>query len=526
MMSKNMMALFEEQVKRRPDQIAIALGLPEQGQQLTYAELAQQAAQTATFLAQRGLRQGDRVLVFQPMSMELYILLLALFRLGAVAVFIDPSAGRQHLRRSCRLAQPQAFVGPWKAHLYRLLIAEIAAIPIKYTTSGWYPRSVSLQAAAQCSPQVQECEGGDLPALMTMTSGSTGQPKVALRSHAFLLAQHHALAQALSLEPRQVDLTTLPIFLLANLASGLTSIIPDTDLRYPARINAQRVLKQARSWKVERSAGSPAFYRALADAAKLESRQPVWPFQRLDLGGAPVFPPLLEQLEALGPQQQLITVYGSTEAEPMAHSVWSETALADREAMQQGAGLLVGPPVASLKLRIVSLSGLQERLPRDQQELDALTLAPGQGGEILVQGGHVLPAYWWMGDGPAPSDQETKIHLETGVWHRTGDAGYLDGQGRLWLLGRCQARIQDKMGELYPFAVECAASQVAGVKMSAMLAHRGRRLLMVEGQVDEIVLADALSWAHLDVIQRVEKIPVDARHNAKVDYTRLATLLD
>ena len=98
-----------------------------------------------------------------------------------------------------------------------------------------------MPARAQVAPVDEQT-----PALVTFTSGSTGEPKAAVRTHGFLLAQHAVLEESLSLAPGEVDLTTLPIFVLANLASGVTSVIPDADLRYPGRIEPGPVFEQLR----------------------------------------------------------------------------------------------------------------------------------------------------------------------------------------------------------------------------------------------------------------------------------------
>ena len=82
----------------------------------------------------------------------------------------------------------------------------------------------------------------DDEALITFTSGSTGAAKAAVRTHGFLLAQHAVLARDLELQAGEVDLTTLPIFVLANLASGVCSVIPDVDMRAPADADPARLM--------------------------------------------------------------------------------------------------------------------------------------------------------------------------------------------------------------------------------------------------------------------------------------------
>jgi len=154
------------------------------------------------------------------------------------------------------------------------------------------------------------------------------------------------------------------------------------------------------------------------------------------------------------------------------------------------------------------------------------SLPAGQPGEIVVSGAHIGAGY--VG---GVGDAETKFRVGETIWHRTGDAGYLDARGRLWLLGRCFARIEDTRGTVYPFAVEAAVSAHPAIRRSAMVAWQGQRLLLIEpaypfneGELD--TLRQSLVWAHLDAIQIVPRIPVDRRHNAKVDYPALMKLLE
>jgi acyl-CoA synthetase (AMP-forming)/AMP-acid ligase II len=143
----------------------------------------------------------------------------------------------------------------------------------------------------------------------------------------------------------------------------------------------------------------------------------------------------------------------------------------------------------------------------------------------VVSGDHVLPGYL-HGQG----DEETKFKVNGIIWHRTGDAGYLDGQGRVWLLGRCAARLEDNHGILYPFAAECVIYQNPDVRRAALVSHEGRRIMAVEfhGPAASPELAwfkEATAWASVDEVWVCRHIPVDKRHNAKIDYRALRQLL-
>jgi acyl-CoA synthetase (AMP-forming)/AMP-acid ligase II len=492
----------------------------------SFAELDRAGARGAALLEKSGLRPGDAVLIFQPMSVELYVALISVFRLGLVAMFLDPSAGRDHIARCCDLQAPRALIAGTKAHLLRLVSPALRRIPVKLVLGWPVPGAVSWSRSAALPPRpdVVSCTA-DAPALLTFTSGSMGLPKAAVRSHGFLLAQHRALAESLHLTPGGVDLATMPIVLLANLASGVTSLIPDADLRSPGAIDPEPVLAQAQAHRATSSVASPAFFERLARCC-IQRRQTLPSLSKLFTGGAPVFPRLLGQMQEMAPAAEVVAVYGSTEAEPIAHVARRELSEADHQAMLAGKGLLAGVPVPSIRLRILRDSWGRPVGPFAAEEFAKHCLPPEVAGEIVVSGEHVLPGYL-HGQG----DEETKLRVDGTVWHRTGDAGYLDGAGRVWLLGRCAARIEDARGTLYPFAAETAVYQDPAVRRAAVVARQGRRILAVEyyehkSHPDLAPLRQALGWAHLDEVRALRDIPVDRRHNAKIDYPALHRLLE
>jgi acyl-CoA synthetase (AMP-forming)/AMP-acid ligase II len=491
---------------------------------LSFRELERASARLASLLAGEGLRQGDRVVLLQPMSAELYIALVALFRLGLVATFLDPSAGRGHVARCCRIASPRAFIGSVKAHVLALLLPGLRRIPLKIVIGPALPGCLSWSRADRMEPleRFAPCES-ETPALITFTSGSTGRPKAAMRSHGFLLAQQRALEQTIGLPAGAVELATLPVFALANLAAGVTSLIPDADLRSPGRVDPAPILAQIDAHRPSRVTASPAFLERIADDSLRHERK-LLTFEQVFTGGAPVFPVLLDKLRHVAPRAEIIAVYGSTEAEPIAELSHDEISAEDRAAMGAGRGLLAGRPVAVVALRILPDRGGAPIEAMSAADLDAACARESEPGEIIVSGDHVLSGYL-----DREGDAETKFRVDGKVWHRTGDAGYLDGTGRLWLLGRCAAVVRDAHGTLYPFAVECAAHQLPGVRRSALLSRDGERILAVEAQpgaaIDAGSIRAELAWAQLDRVVLVKEIPVDKRHNAKVDYTALDRLI-
>ncbi len=522
----NIAEILRGHAAMRPDAAAIVDTWRGRSRRTSFAELDRAAARAATLLWEQGLRPGDAVLVFHPMSAELYVALLAIFRLGLVAMFLDPSAGTEHIERCCALHGPRALIASTRAHLLRLWSPAVRRIPLRFVIGLPVPGAVrwSRLARMPAHEEVIPC-APETPALLTFTSGSTGQPKAAVRSHGFLRSQHLVFARSLDLRAGDIDLTTMPIVLLANLASGVTSVIPNADLRRPGEIAPGPVLAQIHAHQPVSSVASPAFFECLARQAGAQ-RTPLSSFRKLFTGGAPVFPRLLDQMQALAPQADVVALYGSTEAEPIAHVSRRHVRSQDLQAMLEGRGLLAGQPDEALRLCILRDRWGTPVGPLTATEFAADCMGALQPGEIVVSGDHVLGGYL-HGHG----DLETKLKVDGVTWHRTGDAGYLDLEGRLWLLGRCVARIEDRHGVLYAFAAETAVYQDPAIRRAAMVAHAGRRVLaieLVDGQRDAALarLRDTLAWTRLDDIRVLPRIPVDKRHNAKIDYPSLYALLD
>lgn len=469
----NLVELFTWQVDLAPERMAIIT----QTDSITFAELDRQSNDLAALFQARGLQTGDNVLVLQPFSISLYITLLALFRMGAVAVFPDASAQVRVMADCCRTIPVKGFCGNWKARFLRWWLAPLRAIPLV----------LPLRPASHASKRIMCDLPGVHPALMTFTSGSTGRPKGIVRSHEFLIKQHQMIVDMLTPKADDVSLISLPVFILSNLASGVTSVIPAGNIRKPALVEAKPLLDQIRAHGINNILMPPALCQKLADTG-----HPLPQIRKIFTGGGPVFPDLLQGLQHVAPHASITSVYGSTEAEPVAHIALSDVSDADLDDMKAGAGLLVGKPVEGAHTMII-----------DE--------------EIHVTGHHVIKGYLDSAD-----DKNTKIRINNDIWHRTGDAGRFDDSGRLWLLGRIEAR----HGNIHPFCIETAARVACQGALTAFLHHRGKNILAVEADADMRQL-DLLKNKFGDFeIVKVKAIPVDRRHNSKINYHQLRLILD
>jgi olefin beta-lactone synthetase len=481
-----------------------------------YAELARRVAAVGQRLREAGIAPGDRVLLLVPMSIDLYVALLGTLHAGAVAVFLDAWAGRARIDAAVEVAEPKLLIGTWKARLLRFVSPAVRRIPRR-----WSSRSIAANVRAeQTGGSAPAAVGADHPALVTFTTGSTGAPKAAERSHGFLWAQHRSLAGHMEMRAGEIDMPTLPIFVLNNLALGVTSVIPDFDPRRPGRIDPRAIARQLDAERITTASGSPAFFSTLCRWSNERGRR--LPLRALWTGGAPVYPPLARLMEATIDGHAHI-VYGSTEAEPIAGVPAAEMV---RLAEEAGPGICVGRPVPEIELRLVRpVAGPIELGARGWSEWECLT---AEVGEIVVAGPHVLGSYL-----NAPEQtRRTKILDGDRSWHRTGDAGRVDSEGRLWLMGRVDQRVERAGDVVWPTPVEASALTLSGVAHAAYLGvpdpelgHRAVLCLEEERSAShapsDAEIRRALAPSPIDRVVRLRRIPRDPRHESKTDVAKL-----
>jgi acyl-CoA synthetase (AMP-forming)/AMP-acid ligase II len=517
----NIAARLFERASGDPDRVAIVETRGGRVSRTTFSELAGRVERTAAAMAAAGVGRG-RVLLFVPMSIDLYVALLATLHAGATAVFVDAWANRRRLDAAVRLAEPDLLIAPPPVHLLRLASPALRRIPGQWAAGRRLLRLARHERAGRPAPAPVR---PDDPALITFTTGSTGSPKAAVRSHGLLWAQHLALAHHLGLRPDDVDMPTLPIFVLNNLALGVPSVLPDFDPRRPADIDPARIMSQIEREGVTTTSGSPAFYARLAGWCRERGR----PLDvRLWTGGAPVYPPLARELEEVTGGRAHV-VYGSTEAEPIAGISAGEML----RAMAQGGaadGICCGVPVPEIEMRIIrAVDGPVALGAGGWTEWE---VRRGEAGEIVVAGEHVVGEYLH-----APEETlRHKIREGERVWHRTGDAGRLAEDGTLWLLGRVSSRVVRDGVTWWSTPAEVRALSVPGVRHAAFVGlpdgARGQRAVLcvegVEGQPDdelEVVLRRALAPIPVDEVRVLPAIPRDPRHGSKTDLERLRRVL-
>lgn len=503
----NIIDLFLKAAEENPARTAIVY----KNERISFGDFKTQVAKTAAYFQSKNIVAGDRVLVFVPMSIDLYRIALALFYMGATAVFLDEWVSKKRMEECCRIAQCKAFVGVWKVRLLSLFSSELRRIPVK----------LGLNYSADNGTHQEKYRTSLTDtALITFTTGTTGTPKAAKRTHGFLKEQFEALIEKIQPVDGETDMPALPIVLMINLGAGCTSVIADFKASKPDALDASKIIDQIRSNRVERLVASPFFVRKLAEFA-IEGNIAASSLKKIFTGGAPVFPEEAALYQAAFPSAKIEIVYGSTEAEPISSVNASE--LVKDETLQLNKGLKVGIPYRKANVRIIKMK--EEPLNGiTQAELEELTLEDGVIGEIIVSGPHVLREYF--------NNQEAlhrnKIFIGDNCWHRTGDSGYLES-GCLYLTGRVNTLMYRNGEILSPFMYQNYLQSLPGVVLGTII-EKDKKLMVVlelEKSAEKEKVLDRIQKlpVQADEIKILTAIPRDPRHHSRIEYERLMELL-
>lgn len=484
---------------------------------------------SATGFRQAGIKHGDRVILFLPMSLQLYQAMAALQMVGASAVFLDSWARRDQLGVSARIVGAAAMISFEQAFAYCANEPELAKIPLKIVVGphqGKYNGSLEeiQKSAPLTDPEPME---GEETALITFTTGSSGVPKGANRTHQFLFAQHYALNECIPYTSEDIDLPAFPIFSLNNLAAGVTTAIPITDIGRPTEKDPVMLVSQMLSFGVTCATLSPSM---LAGIAKFcDEKQVKLPMiRRLITGGAPISNDVLALMKKAVPNAQIWVLYGSTEVEPIAHIEVNDILNPKAGTIVAGEGVNVGHFAEGLEHKFLKIR--KDNIELKDNSWEGLEVAPGEVGELIVAGLHVCKSYY----NDPESVKKTKIVEKSGkVWHRTGDLAYVDKNGNVWLVGRVHNAIFRAGNALFPVKVEILMKKNPLVKQSAFLGIPDPQLgekayaliqLSDEGkknekqvlrEIEETLKREEIPFDYLGV---VDHIPMDPRHHSKVEY--------
>lgn len=503
-------------------------------QTLSFQELYQRVLRYEKGFKQSGISAGMRVLVFVKPGLRLAPTTFALFKMGAIPVFIDPGMGKKNLLSCIEKAQPEAMIGEPIVHVIRKSAEKsFASVKISIKTKGVLPLGMkSLQDFEKLAlsendrTETAKVLATDLAAIL-FTSGGTGIPKGVPYTHKIFNTQTDLLQEMFDLNENECDCPGFPLFSMFTLTMGMTSVIPDFNASKPAKCNPKKIVQNIIDHKATFVAGSPAIWERVANYC-LKNRIKLLNVKYVVMFGAPVSLKIHEKFQSILPQGTTYTPYGATESLPVALTS-GEVILARYKAkMEEGKGTYLGKVSRGCELKIIPIS---------DQVVESITpLKPFEVGEIIVSGDMVTQSYDQLEDETALA----KIYEKDKIWHRMGDLGFLDQQGDLWFCGRKSHRVITEQGVLTSIQCEAVFNNHPSIKRSALIGlpqggHQKPALVVELNQgsrpekkqkarlLRELkYIAD--QYTHTSLIKDFyfsKGFPVDVRHNIKIDRLKL-----
>lgn len=478
------------------------------------AAFAGRVASFAHGLHARGVQAGDRIAVLVPPGIDLIAVVYACWRIGAVTVVADRGLGLRGLGAAVRSARVRHVIGP--------RAATAAARSLR-----WAPRAHMISLSSLEAEVLQRLDQLEVPspdtqaaAAVVFTSGATGPAKGVRYTHGQLQAQRDALRALYGITPGDRFVAAFAPFAVFGPALGIGTGLADNDVTSPGTLTAAALDDACRRIDATMVFASPA---ALANVVRTaDGPLPALAKVRLVMSaGAPVPIEILRAMSQLCPNAALHTPYGMTEVLPVA-----DISLTLRVAVGEGRGVCVGRPVTGCDVMIAAPDSMAAVEP----------LVAGSTGEVVVRSPWMSSGY----DRLWHTQQLARPVVDGDEWHRTGDIGHLDGDGNVWIEGRVVHLIHAVDGPVTPVPIEVAAESVDGVQRAAAVAVGPlgvQQVVVVVETVGErsdghasaaLAAAVRAACAPLPVaaVWTVKALPVDIRHNAKIDRTALGRTME
>ena len=532
-----------------PDKIAFAFirkGKKKKTDSISFRELDQKSDRAARYLSNRGFKDGLVTLVLARPSTEFVVLMYAMLKTGAVPLLL-PSiktrkrSGRAQLRKILNRARPEGVIGTGALlairRILRLGPRKLRTINVR-NLKKFYSNSNNGSGFTS----KKEIDWTDVPAFVRYTTGSTGPPKGVIYSHGML----HSLLRTLESE----GITSDDVFfgrsgtLIIHPLIGISSV---SIMAKPRHIRGQEIVETVSTWGATAAFLSPPSAIHLANYLEShaeshnQSRAMLESLTRIYVGGETISAGFVSTIESHLSEERssrggFRLVYGATEGFPLCQA-HASTIIETHPKTESGMGFCLGEPVEGIMIRILSFEDYNEQFdPSIASEVSGY--GPGSIGEISAMGPAVYSSLIGQDEiefgGPKTTAHDS---LDGTNWHRTGDLGYLDQHGRVWIVGRKAHRVRSKNGyTLHTKQIEEIFNHSLGI-----------RTALVEGPDNHwpviLVEKDNAPWnemkkrlkeeaeracgllgydGELTFLQYGGVFPVDSGHEAKIEREKLS----
>lgn len=412
-------------------------------EKIRYGEILERVERLAAYLVQQGVKEGEKVAIFMRNTPEFLYSIFAISKIGAIVVPINTFLKEDELSY---ILQDSGAVGLLASSLYEKVVeASSARTQCRFIV---WEREAEQEGSDEhfrqilshpYAPVPQTNRGLDDTAVIFYTSGTTGRPKGAMLSNRNILSNADSGRRTINVTARDRGIVFLPMFHSFTFSIGvmLPMYVGASIVLIKSLKPFSNIFKQVLTKRVTVFFGIPDVYNALAKA-KLPWYF-MW-FNRIRAfisGAAPLQPKTLDAMAKRFKRATLLEGYGLSEASP---------AVCMNTFKKQKAGS-VGTALYGYEMKIVDEN--MEELPR------------GEIGDIIVRGDNVMQGYLNRPEATA----ETIVN----GWLLTGDMGYMDEEGFLFIVDRKKDLIISKGINIYPREIEDVIDRYDCVKASAVL---------------------------------------------------------
>jgi acyl-CoA synthetase (AMP-forming)/AMP-acid ligase II len=458
------------------------------GETVTYGRLWDQSARFAAGLARAGAGPGDKVCLIYPTCAEFFYTFFGALRIGAVPVPLYPTLG---VETTASIFRDSEAVAVATIGWFRKGVDESVARAAN-VRAVLEPPDLDIDGAA---PEPPPARGDDL-AFLQYTSGSTGHPRGVMLTHTNVVETIKFMAEAAGLTAADRVVSWLPLYHdMGLIGCAFTPPLTGTplwllppDLRSP-RQWLELVTEVRATFTVSPDFGYRNCVRHIHDTAGLD----LMSLKAALCGAEPVRVSTIEAFERhFGVKEIIRPCYGLAEA-TLAVAIWPRGVPLRTDA--SGRFLSVGRPCPGVSVRILA--------PLDGQAHDPTPFPPGAEGEICVKSPGVMRGYY-------NNPEDTARVLMPGGWLRTGDLGFVDADGFLYVTGRLKDIIVIGGENILPADVEEVVDGVPGVRYSAAVGidseRAGTQRLHVVAEVrSESASHDEFHGLVREIVSRVHK---------------------
>lgn len=416
-----MSSWLQKQVNERPDHPAFYW----QDEIWSFAEVGQEVKQWVDTFSMKISNKEKRIGLFSRNSKEMYFSILALWELGKELVLLNTQLSIQELR-------------------YQLTDAKVTQVVAAKESLSFFAKLDFLTVIEMVQPETSVLSTSettatyqlDATASIMYTSGTTGNPKGVVQCFSNHLASALATQENMKITETDCWLCSVPLFHISGLSIIIRQLVLGCSLRLYSKFEAKTVTEDLAEGRGTVISVVAVMLRELLEHYPKNGYSSV--FKAMLLGGGPISPKALEKCESYG--VPVIQSYGMTETCSQVVALSFEDA-----AKKIGSA---GRPLTGMAIKIIDANEKQ--------------LAPNNVGEILLKGKNVVRRY-------LNGEQWQTVKWTLDGWFKTGDMGYLDEDGYLYLVSRLSELIISGGENIYPTEIEHVLQEFPGVKEVAVV---------------------------------------------------------